>query len=77
MKIIGIITLTGKHSKRVHIARLATAHASVASQQMSALVVEGPVQWGPEVNKSEQDSSRGHQMSLARYETLYRGGLVK
>ena len=65
MRIIGIITLTGKHSRRVHTARLATVHPSVASQQMSALVVEGPVQWGPEVNKFEQVSSLGNQMSLA------------
>ena len=60
---------TRMHSSRMCTARLPTVRASVVATRCQSVLGEGAVQWGP-VNKFEQVSSDGHQMSLV-------GGMVR
>ena len=57
-------TKTGKHFSRMCTARLPTIHALATQCQYCW---EGVGGWAPQVNKFEQVSSGGHQMSLAEW----------
>ena len=56
-----LLSLTRKHSRRMRTGRLPIVHTSVATR------CQHQRKWGPQVNKFEQVSSLGQQMSLAGF----------